>query len=140
MFAKWFSDEARVLYPGWSDLHKAIAAGDPIVGRYLDDSAPSGIDVGTVLQAKSLESLQEKASIIKRKQALYHAYISGRCYDDEETRRKNLGCPRLYAQRNNDEDTINTFACVGVFYIPNCPKFSTGECWDKFDQLGLIMK
>lgn len=140
MFSKWFVDEARTLYPGWSDLQAAIASGDPIIGRYLDDAAPSGIDVNTVLRATSLESLQQKASIIKRKQNLCHAYRSGRCYDDKEARRKNAGCPRLYAQYNNDEDALNAFDCVGVFCIPDCPKFKTGECWDRFDQLGLTMK
>lgn len=140
MFAKWFIDEARTLYPGWKELQDAIQTGNPIIGRYLDDAAPSGMDVDTILRAKSLESLQQCAAIIKRKQYLYHSYVSGKCYDNSEVRRQKAGCPRLYAQANNDEAVLNAFYCAGVSYIPDCPKYKTEECWRRFDELGFDMK
>ena len=140
MFKKSFIEEAKALYPTWGDLHKAIENGSGIIDRYLDDSTPNGIGYMEILNATSLEELQAKALIIKRKNDLLHAYRSGRCYMSEESRRENVGCPRLYAQMANDEDALNAFNCYGVFHIPSCPKFKTGECWDKFDSLGLKMK
>lgn len=140
MFAKWFIDEAQQLYPGCKGLHDAIRECNPIIGRYLDDGAPSGISADTILEAESLESLQRQAAIIKRKQNLYHYYMSGKCYEDPEVRRKNAGCPRLYAQANNDKAALDAFFCAGVGLIPDCPKFRTGECWKRFDELGLVMK
>lgn len=139
-FKKSFIDEAKSLYPTWDDLHEAIKNNWGIVGRYLDDSAPNGIGYMEILNATSLEELQAKARIIKRKNDLLHAYRSGSCYGTEESRRENVGCPRLYAQMANDDAALDAFQCVGVFHIPSCPKFKSGECWDRFDSLGLKMK
>lgn len=140
MYAKWFVDEAKALYPNCDGLHKAIENGSSIVGRYLDDNAPSGLSCNEVLSAVSLESLQQKAMVVKRKQDLYHAFVSGRCYESDEACRKALGCPRIYAQGANDEEALDAFFCAGVGFIPDCPKFMTGECWKRFDELGLKMK
>lgn len=140
MFTQKFIDEAKALYPDWHSLHEAIEKGSGIVGRYLDDAQASGISASDVLRATSLEELKEKAELIKRKEQLYADYRSGRCYENEDDKRKQLGCPRLYGQSTNDLATLDAFECLGVGYIPSCPKFKTGECWKKFDDLGLALK
>ena len=140
MFKKEFISEAKALYPTWNDLHTAIESGLAIVGRYLDDSTPTGINYHEVLSAESLDELKQKAMIIKRKNDLLNAYRSGACYQTECEKRKSVGCPRLYAQMAGDDDTLNAFKCYGVFHIPSCSKFSSGECWKRFDELGLQMK
>lgn len=140
MFKKDFISEAKELYPTWDDLHKAIESGSGIIDRYLDDSTPRGIDYREILAATSLDELKKKAMIIKRKNDLFTSYRNGSCYQTEDEKRANTGCPRLYAQRADDEAALNAFDCAGVFYIPDCPKFKTGECWARFDALGLKMK
>lgn len=140
MFKKEFIDEAKALYPTWGDLHKAIENGSGIIDRYLDDCTPTAIDYREVLAATSLDELKRKAMIIKRKNDLLHAYRSGSCYQTESERREGVGCPRLYAQMTDDDATLKAFHCSGVFHIPSCPKFSSGECWKRFDELGLKMK
>lgn len=140
MFTQKFIDEAKALYPTWTDLHNAIASGSGIIGRYLDDSTPDGIGYQEILDASSLDELKQKAMVIKRKNDLYEAYCSGACYSSERDRREQMGCPRLYAQSADDYAALDAFQCIGVFHIPNCPKFATGECWKRFDELGLTMK
>ena len=140
MFKNDFISEAKELYPTWDELHKAIENDSGIIDRYLDDSTPRGIDYREILAATSLDELKKKAMIIKRKNDLLASYRNGSCYQTEDERRINTGCPRLYAQMANDEAAIDAFACPGVFFIPNCPKFKTGECWARFDELGLKMK
>jgi len=140
MFSKQFIDEAKALYPTWHALHEAIANGSGIIGRYLDDSTPTAIDYREVLAAASLEELKRKAIIIKRKNDLYNAYRSGSCYQTESDKRKGVGCPRLYAQMTDDEAALDAFHCYGVYHIPDCKRFDTGECWELFDALGLKMK
>ncbi len=140
MFRQEFIDEAKALYPGWRGLHDAIASGSGIIGRYLDDSTPDGIGYEEILAASSLSELKEKAMVIKRKNDLYHAYCSGTCYQTDRDRRDQIGCPRLYAQMTDDDAALDAFRCYGVFHIPSCQKFESGECWERFDELGLNMK
>ena len=140
MFKKEFIDEAKCLYPKWNELHEAIQNGSAIIDRYLCDATPTSIGYKRILEAQSLEEIKQVAMIIKRKNDLYQSYRTGTCYETEDERRNKMGCPRLYAQNNNDNDALNNFFCYGVSYIPDCPKFKTGECWRHFDELGLKMK
>ena len=140
MFKQEFIDEAKALYPTWKALHEALENGRDIVGWYLNDNIPQGVSYAEILSASSLAELKEKAMVLKRKNDLYHAYVSGACYQTDETRREHLGCPRLYAQATMDQKALDAFQCYGVFHIPDCPKFKTGVCWDRFDTLGLKMK
>lgn len=138
MFTESFVKEAKALFPGWTGLHEAIDHGDSqIVMRYLDDNREPGIHYTEVLSATSLDELKAKAMIIKRKRDLYHSMSSGECYQDEDERRKNFGCPRCYAQSTNDSEALKAFPCCVVFYFPSCEHYNTGECWAKFDALGL---
>ncbi len=140
VFKKDFIDEAKALYPAWDDLHRAIEIGSGMIDRYLDDSTPTGIGYREILAATSLEELKKKALVIKRKNDLFESYRSGSCYQTESDRRECAGCPRAYAQMADDAAALDAFQCYGVFHIPDCPKFRSGECWRKFDSLGLKMK
>ncbi len=93
-----------------------------------------------ILYANSLEELKQKALVLKRKSDLRTALFTGECYQSESVRRKEVGCPRIYAQNTNDMRVMNAFPCYGISYIPDCPKFHTGECWMHFDELGFRMK
>lgn len=141
LFKEDFLKEIKDLYPLWTDLHEAITHGSlGIIGRYLDDGESGTFHYTEILEAKSLEELQNKARIKERKIKLYKSFIDGSCYENENDRREHLGCPRLYAQNSGDREALNAFPCYEVNgWIPGCPKFKTGECWKRFDKLGLKM-
>lgn len=130
------------------DLHKAfgqyvidaVEHENPFTGRILDDSVTTGINYKDILAATSLEELKEKAEKIALQNKVYQDFRSGRCYEDDDTRRQKLGCPRLYAQESGDKAALDAFPCYSISYIPNCPKFKTNLCWKKFDELGLNME
>lgn len=131
MYDKQFSDAMDDLYPGWREY---VSSG--MLDRFMDDNTESGIPYQEVLDAKSLSELKAKASRIKMKHDLLHAERCGSCYQELDEARKALGCPRIYAQCANDDAVLEAFDCSGVRYIPDCPKFESGECWNRFDQLG----
>lgn len=141
MFSKKFLDEVNALYPDWKDLHEAIEHNSGMVGRYLDDASWCvWFSPENILEASSLEELQAKAKIEMRKRKLYKDYMSGKCYESEDDKRAGAGCPRLYGQNTGDRAVLDAFRCYDVFgFIPDCKKFKTGECWKKFDELGLKM-
>lgn len=64
-------DEVRELYPASSEMLRLAQEGYYFLGRYLDDSSQGGFPVDTILLATSLEELQKKAHILKRKKELY---------------------------------------------------------------------
>jgi hypothetical protein len=70
-YTKDLIDEVKKLYPDSKTMHKLAEEGDAFLGRYLDDSSPTGISVDEVLLATSLEQLQKKARLAKRKCELY---------------------------------------------------------------------
>ena len=63
--------EVKELYPDSSKMHELAESGSAWLGRYLDDSSPTGIPIDEVLLATSLEDLQRKARQAKRKVNLY---------------------------------------------------------------------
>lgn len=137
MFSSKFIADIKAAYPESKEMHKLAEEGNSFLGRWLDDSVQS-ITSQEVLDAASLEELKEKARRIKMQADLYADFCSGRCYCEDKRRSKM--CPRLYAQGANDTAALDAFFCVGVSFIPNCPKFDTEECWKRFDELGLTMK
>lgn len=140
-FSKKFIEEVKELYPSFTSLHKAIENGSGMVGRYLDDAEDGKISYTKILEANSLEELKQEARRIERRLNLYKSYMSGACYESEEERRKEVGCPRLYAQASADYPVLDAFECLCCHgYIPECPKFKSGECWDRFDELGFKLK
>ena len=82
VFKKAFVDELDALYPESKDMHRLMNEDNPWLGRWLYDSACADISYTDVLEAKSLEELQERARLIKRKWELYDWYMSKTCYED----------------------------------------------------------
>lgn len=84
-YPKEFVDKAKRLYPNLTKLHELLNNGSPFVHRLLYDAQPSGnISLVRVLNAESLEELQEYARIELEKSELYLEWTA--IYD--ECRRK----------------------------------------------------
>ena len=64
-------NEVKELYPNSAEMHKLAESGNAFLGRYLDDSSPSGVPIDEVLLATSLDELQKKARDYKRRVLLY---------------------------------------------------------------------
>jgi len=64
-------DEVKELYPDSAEMHKLAESGGVFLGRYLDDSSPTGFPIDEILLATSLEEIQKKARLMKRKVQLY---------------------------------------------------------------------
>jgi hypothetical protein len=64
-------NEVKELYPNSPEMHKLAESGGAFLGRYLDDNCQGGISVNEILLATSLEELQKKARLLKRKKELY---------------------------------------------------------------------
>ena len=71
-------NEVKELYPDSTEMHKLADSGNAFLGRYLDDSSPTGLPLDTVLLATSLEQLQTIARNYKRKVELYRKW----CQED----------------------------------------------------------
>jgi hypothetical protein len=70
-YTKELIKEVKELYPYYPEMHRLADAGDTFLGRYLDDSSPTGIALDDVLIATSLSDLQETARNMNRKAKLY---------------------------------------------------------------------
>jgi len=66
--------EVKELYPDSEQMHKLADEGNAFLGRYLDDSSPTGMSLNDVLLATSLDELQKKARDMKRRVELYHKW------------------------------------------------------------------
>jgi len=66
--------EVKELYPDSVEMHNLADSGNAFLGRYLDDSSPTGIPLDTILLATSLDELQTIARRAKRKVELYHKW------------------------------------------------------------------
>lgn len=71
MYTKELIDEVKELYPNSTEMIKHAESGSVWLGRYLDDSSPTGISLDRILLATSLDELQKEARISKRKVELY---------------------------------------------------------------------
>ena len=71
-YPKNFVDRAKRIYPNWAKLHELLDKGSPFVGTLLRDAQPSGsISIVRVLNAETLEELQEYAKSELEKTELY---------------------------------------------------------------------
>ncbi len=70
-YTKELIAEVKELYPNSKEMHKLADEGNGFLGRYLDDSSPSGISIDEILLSTSLDELQQKARNHKRKVQLY---------------------------------------------------------------------
>lgn len=84
-YTKELIEEVRELYPDSPKMHELAESGHPILGRYLDDSSSGGISIDQILLATTLEELQTKARLLKRKVNLYKKW----CEQDPRNRMKN---------------------------------------------------
>jgi hypothetical protein len=70
-YTKELIDEVKELYPTSTQMIELAENGSVWLGRYLDDSSPTGIPLNRILLATSLEDLQKEARLSKRKIELY---------------------------------------------------------------------
>lgn len=77
-YSKDFIEKCMNLYPGYDALQIALNNGSVYAGRFLDDGVTE-IKYTEILNAVSLEKLQEKARNIEAKRNLYREW--GRVYD-----------------------------------------------------------
>jgi len=68
--------EVKELYPNSPEIHKLADSGNAFLGRYLDDSSPTGVPINDVLLATSLDELQKKARDMKRRVELYKKWCA----------------------------------------------------------------
>lgn len=66
-----FIFDVKEAFPDNKAMHKLADAGDPYLGRYLDDGTSEVMHVDTILTAVDLESLQRKARQFKKQAGLY---------------------------------------------------------------------
>lgn len=70
-----FKKELKEVYPDSKEMHDLADKGGYFLGRYLDDSSyGTGVSIDEILTALTLEELQAKARIQKRKINLYRSW------------------------------------------------------------------
>jgi len=82
MYSEKLIKEVKECYPNYEKIHQLADEGSVWLGRYLDDSCGGGIPLDTVLTALTLEELQAKARLEKRKLNCY------RMWCDEDPRKQ----------------------------------------------------
>lgn len=86
-YSKEFIDKTKKLYPNWQKLHELLDKGSPFVGNLLHEAQPSGgLSLAVILNAESLEDLQELARNEVEKLSLYPEWMMLR---EEYRRNKN---------------------------------------------------
>ena len=73
-YSKELVDGVKELYPNFKEIIEHTLRGSHILGRFLSDGVKDSIPISDVLEAKSLNELQSKASLYKRKQDLYYKW------------------------------------------------------------------
>ena len=75
-YPKNFVDKAKRLYPNWQKLHELLDKGSPFVHSMLYEARPDGtMSFARVLNAESLEELQEYARTEIEKEELYQQWL-----------------------------------------------------------------
>ena len=82
MYSEKLIKEVKECYPNNKKIHELADEGNVWLGRYLDDSCGGGIPLDTILTALSLEELQAKARLEKRKVNCYKMW----CDEDPRTK------------------------------------------------------
>ena len=141
MYSKIFLENLHEAFADSPTVIEKVESHDCMAGRWLDDNSEATISCYEVMKATSLEELKEVSRIKILRRKVYGDYMSGECYAKDEDRKRGAGCPRLYGQNTCDHDVLEAFPCSGVWgFIPDCPKYKSGECWKRFDALGLKIK
>ena len=90
-YPKHFVDKAKRLYPNWQKLHELLDKGSPFVHSLLYEARPDGnVSLARVLNAETLEELQEYARTQIEKEELYLEWLNIR-----EEYRRNKNAERL---------------------------------------------
>lgn len=76
MYTQDLINEVKELYPNDKAIHAAAEQGNAFLGRYLDDSSPTGLPLDEILLATSLQQLQDKARMYKRRVELYKKWCA----------------------------------------------------------------
>jgi hypothetical protein len=71
MYTKDLIQEVKELYPNSEKMIELAESGNAFLGRYLDDSSATAINIDRVLLATSLDEIQAEARLMKRKFNLY---------------------------------------------------------------------
>jgi len=82
MYSDKLIKEVKEVYPDSKKMHILAESGNVFLGRYLDDSSQNGISIDEILLATSLNELQEKARMYKRRINLYKMW----CDEDPRVR------------------------------------------------------
>lgn len=72
MYSEQFKKLVREVYGNQFD--NMLKVGDYFLGRYLDDSSQGSIELNDILLATTLQEIQDKARILKRKKEVYKAW------------------------------------------------------------------
>lgn len=141
MYTKTFLENLHKAFADSPTVIAKVESHDCMAGRWLDDNSEPAISCYEVMSATSLEALKEVSRIKILRRQVYKDFVSGKCYAESEDKIRGAGCPRLYGQHTSDDDVLEAFPCNEVWgFIPDCPKFKSGECWKKFDALGFKIK
>ena len=65
-----FINKCKRLYPEWIQLHKCLDNGSPCIAPMLKECGPQTFHFNEILNAKSLEELQQKARLMKERKEL----------------------------------------------------------------------
>ncbi len=76
MYSTKLISEVKELYPDYPKMHELADEGSVWLGRYLDDSSNGSVPLDTILTATSLEEIQDKARLIKRKVNCYKMWCN----------------------------------------------------------------
>lgn len=68
--------EVKELYPNDRKMHELADSGNAFLGRYLDDSSSTSIQIDTILKSNSLTELQQMALQMRRKIELYKRWCN----------------------------------------------------------------
>ncbi len=82
MYSTKLIKEVKECFPDNPEMHGLADRGSVFLGRYLDDSSNDKISLDTILKATTLEELQKKARIAKRKVDCYKMWC------EEDPRKK----------------------------------------------------
>lgn len=75
VYSEDFKKRVKELYPNYTSLHEALDEGSKMVGMLLGTPFKH-MPISKILEATSLEELQEEARILQKKVDLYHEWNS----------------------------------------------------------------
>ncbi len=74
-YNKEFVDKVKKLYPNSPEMHRHAEQGNAILGRYLDDSSSSTIDIDWLLKQNDIIVIHLKCENMKAKVDLYKEWF-----------------------------------------------------------------